>query len=96
MNLADNVDLVPDDGTRMKFTNCERTAALDDLQATDRHLTYRLTDVIEPIQLTKLIRKVSLSSPLMSYVNPVEGINLFENQKTSDTQLSCKTSFSKN
>ena len=50
MNLAPNTEVAHDDGKGMKFTNCERTAASDDF-ATDNHLTYRLTDVDEPIQL---------------------------------------------
>ena len=67
----------------MKLTDCERTAALDELQATDNHLTYRFTDVNEPLQLIKLIRKVSLSSPVMNQVDPAEGIDLIETQNTN-------------
>ena len=36
-----------------------------------------------PIQLTKFIRKVTLSCPVMSQVSPAEGIDLIENQKTN-------------
>ena len=81
MNLAVKADVIHDDGKGMKFTNCERTAALDDLQTNDNHLTYQLTDVNEPIQLTKCIRKESLSSPVMNQVSPIEGVNLIEIQK---------------
>ena len=63
--LAPGTDVAHDDGKGMKFTNCERTAASDDF-ATDNQLTYRLTDVDKPIQLSQLIRKVSLSHPVMS------------------------------
>ena len=82
MNLAPGIDVAHDDGKRMKFTNCERTAASDEF-ATDNHLTYRLTDVDEPIQLTQFINKVSLSNPVMSQVSPAEGINLIQIQKTN-------------
>ena len=83
MNLTINTDVAQDDGKEMKFTNCERTAASDDSIANDNHLTYRLTDVDEPIQLTQFIRKVSLSRPVMSQVSPAEGIDLIESQKTN-------------
>ena len=83
MNLAINTDVAQDDGKGMKFTNCERTAASDDFKANDNHLTYDLTDVDEPIQLTQFIRKVSISRPVMSQVSPAEGIDLIENQKTN-------------
>ena len=82
MNLAPGTDVAHDDGKGMKFTNCERTAASDDF-ATDNHLTYRLTDVDEPIQLSQFIRKVSLSHPVMSQVSPAEGIDLIQVQKTN-------------
>ena len=72
MNPAINTDVVQDDGKRMEFTNCERTAASDDLIANDNLLTYRLTDVDEPIQLTQFIRNVSLSRPVMSQVSPAK------------------------
>ena len=78
MNLADNTDVVHDDGKETKFTNSEKTAALDDLQANDNHLTYRLTDDNEPIQLTRFILKVSLSTPVMYQVSSDEGIYLIE------------------
>ena len=74
MNSADSTDVVHDDGKGMKFTNCERTAASDDFPAFDNHLTY---------QLTNFIRKVSLSTPVMSQVSPVEGIDLIEKQKSN-------------
>ena len=83
MNLAVNTDVAHDNGKAMKFTNCERTAASDDFIANDNHLTYRLTDVDEPIQLTQFIRKVSLSSPVKSQVSPAEGIDLIESQKAN-------------
>ena len=70
------------DGKGMKFTICERTAASEDFIANDNHLTYRLTDVDEPIQLVQFIRKVPLSRPVMSQVSPAEGIDLIESQKT--------------
>ena len=70
------------DGEGMKFTICERTAASEDFIANDNHLTYRLTDVDEPIQLIQFIRKVPLSRPVMSQVSPAEGIDLIESQKT--------------
>ena len=76
MNLAVSTDVAHDDGKGMKFTNCESTAASDDFTANGNHLIYRLTDVDEPIQLTQFIRKVSLSSPVMSQVSPAEGIDL--------------------
>ena len=82
MNLAPGTDVAHDDGKGMKFTNCERTAASDDF-ATDNHLTYRLTDVDEPIQLSQFIRKVSLSHPVMSQVSPAEGIDLIQVQKNN-------------
>ena len=82
MNLAPGTDVAHDDGKRMKFTNCERTAASDEF-ATDNHLTYRLTDVDEPIQLTQFLSKVSLSNPVMSQVSPAEGIDLIQIQKTN-------------
>ena len=75
-------DEIGNDGKGMKFTNCERTAASDDF-ATDNHLTYRLTDVDEPIQLSQFIRKVSLSHPVMSHVSPAEGIDLIHVQKNN-------------
>ena len=91
MNSAGSIDAVHDDGKGMKFTNCKRTAASDEFQANENHLTYRLTDVNGPIQLTRLIRKVSLSTPAMSQVSPVEGIDLIEKQKSkSQTGLSKK------
>ena len=80
MNLAPGIDVAHDDGKKMKFTNCERTAASDEF-ATDNHLTYRLTDVDETIQLTQFINKVSLSNPVMSQVSPAEGIDLIQIQK---------------
>ena len=83
MNLALDADMTHDDRKGMKFTNCERTAALDEMQATDNHLTYRLTDVNEPIQLTKFIRKVSLSSPVINQVSPSEGTDLIQTQKAN-------------
>ena len=83
MNLAINTHVAQDDGRGMKFTNCERTAASDDFIANDNHLTYRLTDVDEPIQLTQFIRKVSISRPVMSQISPAEGIDLIESQKTN-------------
>ena len=82
MKLATGTDVAHDDGKGMKFTNCERTAASDDF-ATDNHLTYRLTDVDEPIQLSQFIRKVSLSHPVMSQVSPAEGIDLIQVQKNN-------------
>ena len=78
MNLAFNTDVAQDDGKGMKFTNRERTAASDVFIANDNHLTYRLTDVDEPIQHTQLIRK---SRPVRSQVSPAEGIDLIESQK---------------
>ena len=83
MNLAVGTDVAHDDGKGMKFTNCERTAASDDFAANGNHLMYRLTDVDEPIQLTQFIRKVSLSSPVMSQVSPAEGIDLIQAQKAN-------------
>ena len=83
MNLAINTDVAHDDGKGMKFTNCERTVASDDFIANDNHLTYRLTDVDEPIQLIQFIRKVSLSRPVMNQVSPAEGIDIFGSQKTN-------------
>ena len=82
MILAPGIDVTHDAGKRMKFTNCERTAASDEF-VTDNHLTHRLTDVDEPIQLTQFINKVSLSYPVMSQVSPVEGIDLIQIQKTN-------------
>ena len=81
MILADNTDVVHDDGKEMKFTNCERTAELDDLQANGNHITYLLKD--ESIQLTRFIREVSLSTPVMSQLSPAEGIDLIEKQKAN-------------
>ena len=72
MNLAPLTDVAHDDGKRMKFTNCERTAASDKF-ATDNHLTCCLTDVDEPIQLTQFISKVSLSNPVMIKFIPLRG-----------------------
>ena len=83
MNLALVADVIHDDGNGMILTNCERTPVLNELQATDNHVTYRLTDVNEPIQLIQLIRKVSLSSPVMNQISPAEGIDLIETQKTN-------------
>ena len=83
MNLVINTDVAHDDGKRMMFTNCERTSASDDFIANGNHLTYRLTDVDESIQLIQFIRKVSLSRPVMSQVSPAEGIDLIESQKTN-------------
>ena len=82
MILTVGTDVAQDDGKGMKFTNCERTAASDDF-TTDNHLTYRLTDMDEPIQLTQFIRKVSLSNPVMRQVSPAEGIDLIQVQKAN-------------
>ena len=62
MSSADNTDVVHDTEKPINFTNCERRATSGEFQVTDNHLTYRLTDVNEPIHLTELIRKVSLST----------------------------------
>ena len=83
MNLAVGTDVAHDDGKGIKFTNCERTAASDDFTANGNHLMNRLTDVDEPIQLTQFIRKVSLSSPIMSQVSPAEGIDLIQARKAN-------------
>ena len=83
MNLAVNTDVVHDDGKGMKFTTCERTAASDDFIANDKHMTYRLTDVDEQIQLTQFICKVSLSNPVMSQISPAEGIDQIHTQKAN-------------
>ena len=83
MNLAVNTDVAHDDEKGMKFANCERTAASDDFLVNDNHLTYRLRDMNEPIQHSKFIRKISLSSPVMNQVSPAEGIDLIETQKTN-------------
>ena len=51
--------------------------------ANDNHPTNRLTDVNEPIQLTRFCCKVSFSNPVMSQVSPVEGIDLIEKQTSN-------------
>ena len=51
-----------------------------EFQVTDKHLTYRLTDVNELIQLTEFIRKVSLSITVMNQVSPTEVIDLIAKQ----------------
>ena len=83
MNLAVGTDVAHGDGKGMKFTNCEKPAASDDFAANGNHLMYRLTDVDEPIQLTQFIRKIPLSSPVMSQVSPAEGIDLIQAQKAN-------------
>ena len=67
----------------MKFTNCERSAASHDFQVNENHLAYHLTDANEQIQLTRFIRKVSLSTPVLSQVSRAEGVDLIEKQKSN-------------
>ena len=83
MNLATDTNVAHKDEKGKKFTNCDRAAASDDFIAHDNHMMYRLTDVNEPIQLTKFIRKVSLSNPVMNQVNPAEGIDLIQTEKAN-------------
>ena len=84
MTSTDSTDVAHDDGKAMNFTtNCERQAASDEFQLNDNHLTYRLTDVNEPIQLIQLISKVSLSTPVLNQVRPAEGIDPIEKQKAN-------------
>ena len=81
MNFADSTDVANYDGKPMNFTNGARTAASDEFQMKDQPQRYRLSDLNQPNQLTKLIRKVSLSKPVMNQDSPVEDVDLFDCQR---------------
>ena len=83
MKSVNRTDVAHDDGKATNFTNCAQNAASDEFQTTENHLTYRLTDVNEPIQLTQFMSKVSSSTPVMNQVSLAEGIDLIEKQKTN-------------
>ena len=80
MNFANSTDVANDDGKPMSFTNGARTATSDEFQMNDQLQRYRLSDLNEPNQLTKLIRKVSLSKLVINQDSPVEGVDLTDKQ----------------
>ena len=74
-------DVACDDGKPMNSSNYDRTAVSDVFPMNTHSRTYHLTEVNEPLQLTKFIEKVSLSSPVLNPVCPAWGIDLISQQK---------------